>query len=112
MQLVVMVINQQLARRLILLLCLCWYNAAEDSQVEGQEMMPQRVVGWHQQSPCKGVAGTREVQLRLRAPSSTGMGFTFYPNPLEMVWAKWASLLSAVFLCHREAQDKLAMIRC
>jgi len=97
-QLVVVVINQQLARRLILLLCICWCDAVEDSQVEGQEMMPQRVVVWLQKFPYKEAAGAKEAQLRLKAPSFPSMAFAFSPNPLEMVvWAKWASILCAAF---------------
>lgn len=65
------------------------------SGLEGQETMPQRVVGWHQKSPHKGAAGAGEAQLRLRAPLPPSMRFAFSPNPLDMVaWAKWASPLS------------------
>lgn len=83
------------------------------SWVEGQETTSQRVVGWHQKSPCKGAAGGGEAQLSLKAPPSPSMGFTFSPNPLEkVVWTKWTSLLSPAFLCHQDAQGKLAMLGC
>lgn len=83
------------------------------SWVEGQETTPQRVVGWHQKSPCKGAAGGGEAQLSLKAPPSPSMGFAFSSNPLEKaVWTKWTSLLSPAFLCRQDAQGKLAMLGC